>query len=166
VVNTLMGLRALDAKTGRVRWSGTLPTGRAGNPARRVQLYPSIDKPDCIYVSFDDRLMAYRLADGQALWAKPPTIDGWVHDIVQHPAGIIILPESPPANEATGNVRIVNGVVQTGLNVARYDDGTTIAAKPLRMRGTVTDALISGGSAVLAVDAEPHTREDVLRVAT
>ncbi len=151
VVNTLMGLRALDAKTGTVRWSATLPTARAGNPARRVQLYPSIDKPDRIYVSFDDRLMAYRLADGQ---------------IVQHPSGIIILPESPPANEATGNVRIVNGVVQTGLNVARYDDGTTIAAKPLRMRGTVTQALIAGGSAVLAVDAESRTFVNVLDVAT
>src|SRR5437773_6897755 len=166
VVNTLMGLRALDAKTGTVRWSATLPVARAGNPARRVQLYPSIDKPDRIYVSFDDRLMAYALADGHTLWAKPPTIDGWVHDIVQHPAGIIILPESPPANQSTGNVRIVNGVVQTGLNVARYDDGTTIAAKPLRMRGTVTDAMIVGGSAVLAVDAESRTFVNVLDVAT
>jgi len=166
VVHTLMGLRALDAKTGAVRWSATLPTARAGNPARHVRLYPSIDKPDRIYVSFDDRLMAFRLADGHPLWAQPATIDGWVHDIVQHPGGIIILPESPPANEATGNVRIVNGVVQTGLNVARYEDGTTIAAKPLRMRGTVTQALIAGGSAVLAVDAESRTFVNVLDVAT
>ena len=165
VVHTLMGLRALDARSGAVRWSATLPTAR-GNPARHVRLYPSLDKTDRIYVSFDDRLMAYRLADGQALWSKPPTIDGWVHGIVQHPNGIIILPESPPAKEATGNVRIVNGVVQTGLNVARYDDGTTIADKPLRMRGTVTDALITGGSAVLAVDAESRTFVNVLDVAT
>src|SRR5438876_1215281 len=57
-------------------------------------------------------------------------------------------------------------VVQTGLNVARYQDGTTIADKPLRMRGTVTDALISGGSAVLAVDAESRTFVNVLDVAT
>jgi len=119
VVHTLMGLRALDARTGAVRWSATLPTARAGNPARHVRLFPSLDKSDRIYVGFDDRLMAYRMADGQALWSKPPTIDGWVHGIVQHPNGIIILPESPPANQATGNVRIVNGVVQTGLNVAR-----------------------------------------------
>jgi len=166
VVHTLMGLRALDARSGAVRWSVTLPTARAGNPARHVRLYPSLDKTDRIYVSFDDRLMAYRLADGQALWSKPPTIEGWVHGIVQHPNGIIILPESPPANQATGNVRIVNGVVQTGLNVARYDDGTTIADKPLRMRGTVTDAMISGGSAVLAVDAESRTFVNVLDVAT
>ena len=166
VVHTLMGLRALDARTGAVRWSATLPTARAGNPARHVRLFPSLDKSDRIYVGFDDRLMAYRLADGQALWAKPATIDGWVHGIVQHPNGIVILPESPPANQATGNVRIVNGVVQTGLNVARYDDGTTIAEKPLRMRGTVTDALITGGSAVLAVDAESRTFVNVLDVAT
>jgi len=166
VVHTLMGLRALDARTGAVRWSATLPTARAGNPARHVRLFPSLDKSDRIYVGFDDRLMAYRLADGQALWSKPPTIDGWVHGIVQHPNGIVILPESPPANQATGNVRIVNGVVQTGLNVARYDDGTTIADKPLRMRGTVTDALITGGSAVLAVDAESRTFVNVLDVAT
>ena len=166
VVHTLMGLRALDARSGAVRWSATLPTARAGNPARHVRLFPSLDKTDRIYVGFDDRLMAYRLADGQALWSKPPTIDGWVHGIVQHPNGIIILPESPPANQATGNVRIVNGVVQTGLNVARYDDGTTIADKPLRMRGTVTDALITGGSAVLAVDAESRTFVNVLDVAT
>src|SRR5881394_2886760 len=166
VVHTLMGLRALDARTGAVRWSATLPTARAGNPARHVRLFPSLDKSDRIYVGFDDRLMAYRLADGQALWAKPATIGGWVHGIVQHPNGIIILPESPPANQATGNVRIVNGVVQTGLNVARYDDGTTIADKPLRMRGTVTDALITGGSAVLAVDAESRTFVNVLDVAT
>ncbi len=166
VVHTLMGLRALDARSGVVRWSATLPTARAGNPARHVRLYPSLDRTDRIYVSFDDRLMAYRLADGQALWAKPATVQGWVHDIVQHPSGIIILPESPPPNEATGNVRIVNGVVQTGLNVARYDDGTTIADKPLRMRGTVTDALIVGGSAVLAVDAESRTFVNVLDVAT
>src|SRR5437868_5960949 len=131
VVHTLMGLRALDARSGAVRWSATLPTARAGNPARHVRLFPSLDKTDRIYVGFDDRLMAYRLADGQALWSKPPTIDGWVHGIVQHPNGIIVLPESPPAKEATGNVRIVNGVVQTGLNVVRYDDGTTIADKPL-----------------------------------
>ena len=166
VVHTLMGLRALDARTGAVRWSATLPTARAGNPARHVRLFPSLDKSDRIYVGFDDRLMAYRLADGQALWAKPATIGGWVHGIVQHPNGIIILPESPPANQATGNVRVVNGVVQTGLNVARYDDGTTIADKPLRMRGTVTDALITGGSAVLAVDAESRTFVNVLDVAT
>src|SRR5216110_736239 len=166
VVHTLLGLRALDARTGAVRWSAALPTARAGNPARHVRLYPSLDKLDRIYVSFDDRLMAYRLADGQALWSKAPTIEGWVHGIVQHPNGIIILPESPPANQATGNVRVVNGVVQTGLNVARYEDGTTIAEKPVRMRGTVTDALISGGSAVLAVDAESRTFVNVLDVAT
>jgi outer membrane protein assembly factor BamB len=119
VVHTLMGLRAMDARTGTIRWSATLPTARAGNPAKHVRLFPSIDKSDRIYVGFDDRLMAYRLADGQPLWAKPAQIEGWVHDIVQHPAGIIILPESPPPDEATGNVRIINGVVQTGLNVGR-----------------------------------------------
>ena len=166
VVNTLTGLRGMDARTGAVRWSAALPTARAGNPARHVRLYPSLDKTDRIYVSFDDRLMAHRLADGQALWAKPATVQGWVHDIVQHPSGIIILPESPPPNEATGNVRIVNGVVQTGLNVARYNDGTTIADKPLHMRGTVTDAMIVGGSAVLAVDAESKTFVNVLDVST
>src|SRR6267378_3765465 len=110
--------------------------------------------------------MAYRLADGQALWAQPAIIEGWVHDIVQHPGGIIILPESPPPNEATGNVRVSNGVVQTGLNIARYEDGTTIAAKPLRMRGTVRQAIITGGSAVLAVDAESRTFVNVLDIAT
>jgi len=46
VVHTLMGLRALDAKTGAVRWSATLPTARMGAPARHVQLYPSPSKPD------------------------------------------------------------------------------------------------------------------------
>ena len=166
VVNTLTSLRGLDAHTGATRWSATLPTARAGNPAKHVRLFPAIDKPDRIYVGFDDRLMAYRLADGQALWAKPAIIQGWVHDIVQHPAGIIILPESPPPDEATGNVRIINGVVQTGLNIARYADGTTLAEKPLRMRGTVTDAIITGGSAVLAVDAESRTFVNVLDVAT
>src|SRR5438093_8916657 len=44
VVNTLMGLRALDAKTGAVRWSATLPTARPGNPAKHVRLFPSLDK--------------------------------------------------------------------------------------------------------------------------
>jgi len=166
VVNTLTSLRGLDAHTGATRWSATLPTARAGNPAKHVRLFPAIDKPDRIYVGFDDRLMAYRLADGQALWAKPAIIQGWVHGIVQNPAGIIILPESPPPDEATGNVRIINGVVQTGLNIARYEDGTTLAEKPLRMRGTVTDAIITGGSAVLAVDAESRTFVNVLDVAT
>src|SRR5712664_4209128 len=166
VVHTLMGLRALDAKSGAVRWSATLPTARAGNPARHVRLFPSANKSDRLYVGFDDRLMAYRLADGQALWAKPAMVEGWVHGIVEHPNGIIILPESPPANQATGNVRIVNGVVQTGLNVARYEDGTTIAAQPLRMRGTVKQALVAGGSVVLAVDAESRTFVNVLDIAT
>jgi outer membrane protein assembly factor BamB len=166
VVHTLTGLRALDARTGTVRWSAVLPTARAGNPARHVRLYPSRKKHDRLYVSFDDRLMAYALADGRALWARPALVEGWVHDIVQHPDGIVILPESPPAGEATGSVRIVNGIVQTGLNVARYEDGTTIAAKPLRMRGTVMDAMIAGGSVVLAVDAESRTFVNVLDVAT
>ncbi len=166
VVHTLMGLRGLDARTGAIRWSATLPTARAGNPARHVQLFPSLNQPERLYVGFDDRLMAYTIADGKPLWAKPATIDGWVHGIVEHPDGIIILPESPPPDQATGNVRVVNGVVQTGLNVARYADGTTIAAKPLRMRGTVTDAMITGGSAVLAVDAESRTFVNVLDVAT
>src|SRR6058998_1954507 len=84
VVHTLLGLRALDARTGAVRWSATLPTARAGNPARHVQLYASLNQPDRLYVSFDDRLMAYAIADGRALWPKPPTIDGWVHGIVEH----------------------------------------------------------------------------------
>ena len=166
VVYTLMGLRALDARTGAVKWSATLPTPRMGGPARHVRLYPSLEKSNRIYVSFDDSLMAYNLADGQALWAKPAKVDGRIRDIVQHPAGIVMLPEAPPQNEATGNVRIVNGVVQTGLNVARYEDGTTIAPKPIRMHGTVIDAMIAGNAVVLAVDAESRTFVNVLEVAS
>jgi outer membrane protein assembly factor BamB len=166
VVHTLLGLRALDARSGAVRWSATLPVAREGRLARSARLYPSLSKPDRIYVSFENRLMAYRLADGQALWATPASVDGHIRDIVQHPAGIIMLPEAPPPGEATGNRRVVNGVVQTGLNVARYDDGTTIAAKPLRMRGNVIDAMVAGDAVVLAVDAESRTFVNVLDVAT
>ncbi len=166
VVHTLMGLRALDARTGEIRWSAALPTARPGNPAKHVRLYPSIDKKDRIYVSFDDRLMAYRLSDGKALWAQPATVNGWIHDIVQHPAGIIILPEAAPEGELSGSRTVSNGVVQTGLNVARYEDGKTIAAKPVKMRGNVTDALVTGESAVLAVDADSKTFVNVLDVAT
>jgi hypothetical protein len=131
-----------------------------------VRLYPSLDKPDRIYVSFDDALMAYRLADGQALWANPSKVDGRIRDIVQHPAGIVMLPEAPPEGEATGSRRVVNGVVQTGLNVARYEDGTTIAAKPVRMHGKVIDAMVAGNTVVLAVDAESRTFVNVLDVAS
>lgn len=165
VVHTLMGLRALDARTGAVRWSATLPTARFAGPAHFVRLYPSLDKADRVYVSFDDSLMAYRLADGQALWAKPAKVEGRIRDIVQHPAGIVMLPEAPPEGEATGGRRVViNGVVQTGLNVARYDDGSMIAAKPIRMHGKVIDAMIAGDTVVLAVDAESRTFINVLDV--
>jgi outer membrane protein assembly factor BamB len=166
VINTLTALKGVDAKTGAMRWSASLPVERKGSLPRHVKLYPSVDQNDRMYVSYDDRLMAYRIADGQPLWQKPAEIDGWVYGIVQHPDGIVILPESPPAEQATGNVKIVNGVVQTGLNVARYADGTTIAPKSLHMRGTVRDALITGGSAVLAVDAESKTFVNILDVAT
>jgi outer membrane protein assembly factor BamB len=166
VVHTLMGLRALDARTGQVRWSAILPTAKAGAPANHVRLYPSVNKTDRIYVSFDDRLMAYRLGDGQALWAKPATVNGWIYDIVQHPAGIVMLPEAAPEGELSGSRTVINGVVQTGLNVARYEDGTMIAAKPLKMRGNVTDALIAGEAVVLAVDAESKTFVNVLDVGT
>src|SRR5881296_1104228 len=166
VVHTLMGLRGLDARTGAVRWSAALPTARAGNPARHVRLYPSLNKPDRIYASFDDHLMAYSLADGQALWAKPASVEGNIRDIVQHPAGIVMLPEAPPEGEPTRSRRVINGVVQTGLNVARYEDGTTVAAKPLRMHGKVIDAMVAGDAVVLAVDAESRTFVNVLDVAT
>jgi hypothetical protein len=166
VVHTLMGLRALDARTGAVRWSAAQTTSRWAPPPRHVRLYPSLNKADRIYVSSDDHLMAYSLADGQALWAKPASVEGNIRDIVQHPAGIIMLPEAPPASEATGSRRVVNGVVQTGLNVARYEDGTTIAAKPLRMHGNVIDAMAAGDAVVLAVDAESRTFVNVLDVAT
>ena len=165
VVYTLMGLRALDAKSGTIRWTASLQMARSGTFPHKVLLYQSVAKPDRIYVSYDERLMAYRLADGLPLWAKPATVDGWIRDIVQHPAGIIMLTEGPPPDQATGNVRIVNGVVQTGLNVARYEDGTTIAPKPLKMRGDVVDAMISGDAVVLAVDAESKTYVNVLNVA-
>jgi outer membrane protein assembly factor BamB len=164
VVHTLMGLRALDARTGQVRWTATLPVARKGSVARYVRLYPSLDKRDRIYVSFDERLMPYRLSDGQALWEKPATVNGRIRDIVQHPAGIIMLPEGQPDHEGTGSRTVINGVVQTGLNVARYDDGTTIAAKPVKMRGAVMEAMITGEAAVLAVDAESKTFVNVLDV--
>ncbi|MGH7507922.1 MAG: PQQ-binding-like beta-propeller repeat protein [Gemmatimonadales bacterium] len=166
VVHTLLGLRALDARSGEVRWSAVLPTARPGAPARNVRLYPSLDKGDRIYVSFDDRLMPYRLADGQALWVKPATVGGWIRDIVQHPAGIIMLPEAPPEGEHTGNRTVINGVVQTGLNVARYEDGATVAPKPLKMRGNVIEAMIAGEAVVLAVDADSKTFVNVLDVAS
>jgi outer membrane protein assembly factor BamB len=167
VVHTLMGLRALDARTGAVRWSAALPAAtRWAQSPRHVRLYPSLNKADRIYASFDDRLMAYRLADGQALWANPPRVEGRIRDIVQHPAGIVMLPEAPPASEATGNRRVVNGIVQTALNVASYEDGATIAAKPLRMHGNVIDAIVAGDTVVLAVDAESRTFVNVLEVAT
>ena len=164
VVYTLMGLRAMDAKTGTIRWSASLPMKTSGAIPHKVRLYQSIAKSDRVYVSYDERLMAYSVADGKALWAKPATVDGWIRDIVQHPAGIVMLTEGPPP--ATGNVRSVNGVVQTGLNVARYDDGSTIAPKPLRMRGDVIDAMMSGDAVVLAVDADNKTYVNVLNVAT
>jgi outer membrane protein assembly factor BamB len=166
VVNTLMGLRAMDARNGTVRWSATLPTARPGTLAKHVKLYAAADRNDRIYVSYDDRLMAYSLADGQPLWAKPATVNGWIHDIVQHPDGIIILPEAAPEGELSGSRSVVNGVVQTGLNVARYQDGTTVAAKPVKTRGNVLDALVVGESAVLAVDAESKTFINVLDVKT
>lgn len=166
VVHTLMGLRALDARNGEIRWSATLPTARADAPGHNVRLYPSLAHSERIYVSFDDRLMAYRLADGQALWAKPATVHGWIRDIVQHPAGIVMLPEAPPEGQHTGNRTVINGVVQTGLNVARYEDGTTIAPKPLRMRGNVTDGMIAGEAVVLAVGAESRTFVNVLDVSS
>src|SRR5260370_13927561 len=106
--------------------------------------------------------MAYSLADGQALWAKPASVEGNIRDIVQHPAGIIMLPEAPPEGEPTRSRRVVNGVTQTGLNVARYEDGTTVAAKPLRMHGKVIDAMVAGDALVLAVDAESRTFVHVL----
>jgi len=166
VVYTLMGLRALDAKSGAIRWTASLQMARSGTFPHKVLLYQSVRKPDRIYVSYDERLQGYRLADGQPLWAKPATVDGWIRDIVQHPAGIIMLTEGPPPDRAPGNVRVVNGVVQTGLNVARYEDGTTIAPKPLKMRGDVVDALIAGNAVVLAVDADSKTYVNVLNVAT
>ncbi len=165
VVYTLMGLRALDSKTGAIRWTAPLQMARANTLPHVLRLYPSLATPDRIYVSYDDRLMAYRLADGQPLWPKPANIDGWIRDIVQHPAGIIMLPEGPLPDQATGNVHIINGVVQTGLNIARYEDGTLIAPKPLRMRGTVKDAMITGDAVVLAVDANSKTFVNVLNVA-
>jgi len=165
VVHTLMGLRALDARTGAVRWSVASTTSRWAAPPRHVRLYPSLNKTDRIYASFDDHLMAYSLADGQALWAKPASVEGNIRDIVQHPAGIIMLPEAPPEGEPTRSRRVINGVVQTGLNVARYEDGTTVAAKPLRMHGIVIDAMVAGDAAVLAVDAESRTFVNVLDVA-
>jgi outer membrane protein assembly factor BamB len=166
VVHTLMGLRGLDARSGELRWSTALATARPGNPAKHVRLYPSVDQKDRIYVSFDDRLMAYHLSDGKPVWAQPATVNGWIHDIVQHPAGIIILPEAAPEGELSGSRTVINGVVQTGLNVARYEDGKTVAAKPVKMRGNVTDALVAGESAVLAVDAESKTFLNVLDVAS
>src|SRR6266576_1177382 len=166
LVYTLMGLRAMDAKTGAIRWSASLPMKTSGAIPHKVRLYQSIAKSDRVYVSYDERLMAYSVADGKALWAKPATVDGWIRDIVQHPAGIVMLTEGPPPDQATGNVRIANGVVQTGLNVARYDDGSTIAPKPLRMRGDVIDAMMSGDAVVLAVDADNKTYVNVLNVAT
>jgi len=166
VVYTLLGLRAMDAKTGAIRWSASLPMKTSGAIPHKVHLYQSIAKSDRVYVSYDERLMAYSIADGKALWQKPATVDGWIRDIVQHPAGIVMLTEGPPPDQATGNVRISNGVVQTGLNVARYDDGSTIAPKPLRMRGDVIDAMMSGDAVVLAVDADNKTYVNVLNVAT
>jgi len=166
VVHTLTGLRALEAHTGSLRWSAALPMARAGSLPHHVRLYPAVDKPDRMYVSFDDSLMAYRLADGQPLWSKPAKVDGWISDIVQHPDGIVMLPEAPPEGESTGTRRVINGVMQTGLNVARYDDGATIAAKPVRMHGSVIDAMPAGKAIVLTVDADSRTFVNVLDVAT
>jgi outer membrane protein assembly factor BamB len=166
VVHTLMGLRALDARSGAVRWSAALPAARWVRTPRHVRLYPSLNKTDRIYVSFDEHLMAYGLADGQALWAKPASIEGYIRDIVQHPAGIVMLPEAPPEGEPMRSRTVINGVVQTGLNVARYEDGAMVAAKPLRMHGNVIDAMVAGDAVVLAVDAESRTFVNVLDVAT
>src|SRR5881227_4457200 len=77
-----------------------------------------------------------------------------------------MLPEAPPEGEPTRSRRVINGVVQTGLNVARYEDGTTVATKSLRMHGNVIDAMVAGDAVVLAVDAESRTFVNVLDVAT
>src|ERR1043166_7497901 len=76
VVHTLMGLRALDAKTGAIPWTASLPMARNGAVPHQVRLYPSFAKNDRIYVSYDDRLMAYRLPGAPGLWAEPGTVAG------------------------------------------------------------------------------------------
>src|SRR5260370_25922359 len=164
VVHTLMGLRALDARTGAVRWSAAPTTTRWAQPPRHVRLSPSLNKADRSYVSFDAHLTAYSVAAAQPLWAKPASVEGNIRDIVQHPAGIIMLPEAPPEGEPTRSRRVINGVVQTALNVARYEDGTMVAAKPLHMHGNVIDAMVAGDAVVLAVDAESRTFVNVLEV--
>src|SRR5213075_2226075 len=78
VVYTLLGLRALDARTGAIRWTASLPMAHAGSLPHQVRLFPSLRKNDRIYVGYDDRLMAYAIADGHALWAKPANLDGWI----------------------------------------------------------------------------------------
>src|SRR5207247_2398240 len=121
----------------------------------------------------------YDLATGGQRWvseslfqqteARRGGLGGLMQGLVRAASGATTLqvlqagPDVIVVNTAMGRRGLAR---QTGLNVARYDDGTTIAAKPLRMRGTVTQALISGGAAVLAVDAESRTFVNVLDVAT
>ena len=166
VLHTLMGLRALDARTGESRWSATLPTARAGVVAKNVRLYPSLDKTDRIYVSFDDRLDALPALpmDRHSGPSRPRSADGSATSC-SIPRGSSCFPKAQPEGRATGSRTVKNGVVQTGLNVARYEDGTTIASKPLKMRGDVMEAMIAGDAAVLAVDAESKTFVNVLDVA-
>src|SRR3989449_573459 len=66
VVHTLMGLRAVDARSGAVRWSAVLPPAPAGNPARHVRLFPSLGKTERLYAGFYGPRLAYPHARGSA----------------------------------------------------------------------------------------------------
>src|SRR5262245_26072860 len=51
VVYTLMGLRALDAKTGAIRWTASLPMARSGTFPHTALLYQSVAKSARVSVS-------------------------------------------------------------------------------------------------------------------
>src|SRR2546423_1683172 len=193
LVSTDAALAGVDIDRGQVMWEkadlGGLPTdsvrlveGSLLVEAARPGLLVILD-PVTGAVLFDSRrpgltqivtrrvlpqsgtlLVHGRRATGPAVVALYDLVTGeqrWVNEG--------LFEQTEPKKKGLGG--LMQGLVRaaseaTALNVARYADGTTIADRPLRMRGTVTDALISGGSAVLAVDAESRTFVNVLDVAT
>src|SRR5712691_4867413 len=100
VVHTLMGLRALDARSGAVRWSATLPTARAGTDARISggSAVLAVDAESRTFVNVLD------VATATVRLKKDVKIKGQLAYAELTPAGLLYISRPDPATNAEVNV--------------------------------------------------------------
>ncbi|MCA9782853.1 MAG: PQQ-binding-like beta-propeller repeat protein [Calditrichaeota bacterium] len=143
---SVMGLRRINAETGKIIWSCDLKI--KGVPAPKAGYAPITLSTDgkTVYVPHDNNVVAVNVADGKVLWNKPEKLRGIAYQMAYTEKGLVVR-GGPGGSDPKGKPFIMTLDTKSGEKSWK---------KPFKDLESASSFVIDGDKIVIYADSEIH----------